>query len=130
MSKLRSQNFDGELKFEWSSSFATEHNNKLNLAQMRLDSDCIRFMQPYMPFRTGKLSESAALGTVIGSGEIRQNIVYAHYQYYGKHPSGTQLQYDKTAHPLAGKMWFERMIADHKNDLLQGVAEIMGGIAK
>ncbi len=97
---------------------------------MRLDSECIRLMQPYMPFRTGTLSKSAALGTVLGSGEIRQNIQYAHYLYYGKHPSGTLLQYDKTAHPLAGPYWFKRMVADKQDILLQSVADTMGGSAE
>ena len=72
---------------------------------------------------------------------------YAHYQYYGevygpnflvevggetvwrspkngkKSPTGRKLQYNKEVHPQAGSFWFERAMADHKEDVLTAAKE-------
>lgn len=47
-----------------------------------------------------------------------------------KHPTGRDIQYSKDKHPLAGKMWFERMKADRKRDILQAAARRLGSNAK
>ena len=47
-----------------------------------------------------------------------------------KHPTGRRLHYSKDKHPLAGKMWFERMKADRKGEILQAAAKILGSNAK
>lgn len=117
--------------------------------QQYIDSRCIKFMKPYTPFRTGVLQGSATRNTVIGSGLIQQKTPYARYLYYGvvygpnfpifsggdvvgfyspphKYPTGRQLNYDTSrhGHELAGKMWFERMKADHKGEILKGAMKI------
>lgn len=120
--------------------------------QSFVDSECIRRMAPYTPFVTGMLEHSATLSTVIGSGMIRQNTPYARYLYYGevygpnipryengelvgfyspphKEPTGRQIKYSKAAHPLAGKLWFERMKADHAAKILAEANRIAGGSA-
>ena len=112
--------------------------------QKVVDSECLRYMDPYIPYDTGTLAKSAVIGTVIGSGLIVQNTPYARYLYYGevygpnipitsggevtgfispahKEPTGRPIQYNKTKHPLAGKMWFERMKKDHLNDIKKAV---------
>ena len=112
--------------------------------QKYIDSECIRLMAPYTPYRQGILEKSATLGTKIGSGEINQIAPYARYQYYGKLMvsaitgsawarmgekkvlTDKDLEYDKSAHPLAGKMWFERMKADHKEEILDGARKVAG----
>lgn len=112
--------------------------------QKFIDSECIRLMAPYTPAKGGILEKSATLGTKIGSGEINQITPYARFQYYGKvmvspitgSPWASKgekkiltdrdLQYDTSKHPLAGKMWFERMIADHKEDILKGARKVAG----
>ena len=112
--------------------------------QKFIDSECIRLMAPYTPYRNGMLEESATLGTKIGSGEINQISPYARFQYYGKvmvspitgSPwaakgekkvlTDRDLQYDASNHPLAGKMWFDRMVADHKDDILNGARKVAG----
>lgn len=119
--------------------------------QKFIDSECIRRMKPYTPFLSGTLERSATIGTVIGSGTIIQKTPYAHYQYYGivyapnipifrngilegfysppvKHPTDRQLKYSTAKHPKAGKMWFERMKADCKDDILRGAVRYSGGI--
>lgn len=110
--------------------------------QKLVDAACLRYMEPYVPYQSGVLSKSATLHTVIGSGKIMQVTPYAHYLYYGeiygpsipiksggeligfysipgvkKEPTGRPLTYDATKHPLAGKLWFERMKADHLDDI-------------
>lgn len=40
------------------------------------------------------------------------------------------LVYSTFKEPLAGKLWFERMKADKKQQILRGAAAIMGGKAK
>ena len=112
--------------------------------QKFIDSECIRLMAPYTPYRNGMLEESATLGTKIGSGEINQISPYARFQYYGKvmvsPTTGSpwaakeekkiltdrDLQYGTSKHPLAGKMWFDRMVADHKDDILDGTRKVAG----
>lgn len=112
--------------------------------QKYIDSECIRLMAPYTPYRQGILEKSATLGTKIGSGEINQISPYARFQYYGKvmvssitgSPWASKgekkiltdrdLQYDTSIHPLAGKMWFERMKADKKDQILEGARKVAG----
>lgn len=84
----------------------------------------------------------------IGSGKIQYLAPYARYQYYGKlmvsSVTGSSyarhgekkvltdidLVYSTFKEPLAGKLWFERMKADKKQQILRGAAAIMGGKAK
>ena len=121
--------------------------NNMGMVQKFIDSECIRLMKPYTPFKTGVLEKMATIGTAIGSGEIRQSTPYARYLYYGevygpnipiyengniigyrspksKNPTGREIKYNKSAHPLAGKKWFERMKATHKRDILKGAQEL------
>lgn len=146
---------NGSFEFKWSPDFGAVMTAKLNKAQAFIDSECIRLMGPYTPRRSEMLEESVKLGTVIGSGELRYLSPYARYPYYGevygpnipiyeggqlvgffspkgqkKHPTGREMTYDTSRHPKAGKLWFERMKADHKDEICEGAAKIAGGIAK
>ena len=112
--------------------------------QKFIDQECIRLMAPYTPRKSGLLEKAATLGTKIGSGEINQISPYARFQYYGKvmvssitgSPWASKgekkiltdrdLQYDTSIHPLAGKMWFERMKSDKKNEILEGARKVAG----
>ena len=148
-------NFNGSFEFKWSPTFGAVMTDKLNRAQAFIDSECMRLMAPYTPMRYGMLMESVKLGTVIGSGKLRYLSPYARYLYYGeiygpnipiyergnivgyfsppgqkKFPTGRQMKYDTSRHPQAGKMWFERMKADHADAICAGAAKIAGGIAK
>ena len=125
---------------------------RLSKAEKFIDSECIRQMKPYTPFRTGMLERSATLGTVIGSGHIVYNSPYARYQYYGvvygpnipiyengilvgfrspkqKHKTNRMLTYSKAGHPQAQCLWFETMKKKHGEAILRGAAAIAGGKA-
>ena len=103
-------------------------------------------MVKYTPTLSTNLRESATRGTKIGSGKIQYTAPYARYQYYGKlmissitgsayaRQGEKKVLTDKdlvySKEPLAGKLWFERMKADKKQQILRGAAAIIGGKAK
>lgn len=122
--------------------------------QQFIDSECIRLMDDYTPDRNGMLKNSIRLNTKIGSGLLTQATPYARYQYYGvlyvdpvygkgafysddygfwsrkgvaKIPSGRELNYSQAKSPLAGKLWFERMKADKKEQILEGARKVANG---
>lgn len=143
--EVKDKNGKFRMELQWAPDFQPRRERNFSNAQEFVDSECIRLMKPYTPFRNGILEKSATLGTVIGSGEIHQVAPYARYQYYGmlmvssitgsayakqgekKVLTDVQLQHDKSKHPQAGPFWFERMKAEHKKDILDGAAKIMGG---
>lgn len=137
--------FDGKINIKSNNQLLRERGlEPFGRVQKFVDSECIRLMAPYTPFRAGMLERSATLGTKIGSGEINQIAPYARFQYYGKvmvsaitgSPWASKgekkiltdkdLQYNSSRHPLAGKMWFERMKADHKEEILEGARKVAG----
>lgn len=109
--------------------------------QKFIDSESMRYMGPYMPRRqAGELEHMMVLGTVIGSGQIDIPGPYAHYLHEGilyvspttgsswakkdeiKVPTDKELQY--AGAPMRGKKFFDRMKADHKDDILEGAQAI------
>lgn len=122
-------------------------------AQQVLDKSVIDWCLQYCPWETGSLAKSAYAATTIGSGKVIYPGPYARYLYYGevmgpnipvfeddtgiptryysppgrkKHLTGRQLQFSKDANPLAGSLWFERMKADHKADIIKEVKSVVG----
>lgn len=102
--------------------------------QKLIDSECMRYMGPYMPRRQkGELEHMMALNTVIGSGEVYIPGPYANYLNEGilyvspttgsswaklhevKVPTEKELTY--AGAPMRGKKFFDRMKADHKEDI-------------
>lgn len=110
--------------------------------QKLVDSEAMRYMSDYMPRRqAGELEHMMIMSTVIGSGQIYTPGPYAHYLYEGilyvspttgsawakeneiKIPTDRLLSY--TGAPMRGKKWFERMKADHKDDILRAAQAIV-----
>lgn len=116
------------------------------LVQQAIDKAVIDWDLQYVPWETGTLAKSPYSVTEIGSGEVVYPGPYARYQYYGevygpnipifeddtgeptgwfsppgqkKHPTGRPLQYSVDVNPLAGSYWFERMKADHLDDIVK-----------
>lgn len=90
--------------------------------QKYIDSTVVRFCDKYVPFRSGLLKR--AIGTIFGSGFVRYNTIYAKRQYYGNSGGGRE---GMKRNGLRGRLWFERMKAAHKDEILNGAARIAGG---
>lgn len=124
------------------------------LVQQVIDKSVIDYCLPYCPMDSGVLAKSAYTATQIGSGEVVWPGPYAHYMYYGevygpnipifgddsgeptgffsppgakKTPTGRELQYNTDINPLAGSFWFERMKADHLNDIIEEAMKVVRG---
>lgn len=120
------------------------------IAQQQLDESFIKHCDPYMPFDTGMLQDSASTATEIGSGEIVWNTPYAHYLYEGivyvDPETGKAAFYDEDfgfwSRPgiqkissdrelvykgggLRGKKWAERMWADCADEIIAEVETVI-----
>lgn len=110
--------------------------------QRCVDAAVIRECFPYLPFDEGVLAGSANTATKIGSGEVIYDTPYARYLYYGevygpnipitengvivgywsppeKEGTGRKLQYSTEKNTMAGSHWFDRAMADYKDDILK-----------
>lgn len=123
------------------------------LVQQTIDKSVIDWSLQYCPMETGTLAKSAYTATQIGSGQVVYPGPYAHYLYYGevygpnipifdddsgeptgffsppgqkKHPTGRELHYNTDLNPLAGPFWFERMKADHLDDIVKEAKSVAG----
>lgn len=85
-------------------------------AQRFVDSECMRLMDPYTPFRDGALKSAPNIQS--GGGKIVQQTPYAKRWYY--EPANFN------GAPRRGNKWFERMKENHKKDILTGAAKIIG----
>lgn len=103
----------------WNPSFAVTRNGLFSESQKFVDSECLRLCEPLVPRKTGKLIRSGQLGTKIGSGELQYIAPYARYQYYSTPDTRA---YD----PRRGAHWFDRMKAEHKEEILRGAQKFDG----
>lgn len=102
----------------WDRNFKTDTEKKFTQAQRYVDSECLRYSDKYTPMQTGTMKRSGTSGTVIGSGELKYTAPYARRQYYTNAGNGKQ---GASAGGLRGKLWFERMKTNHKDDITKGV---------
>ncbi len=93
--------------------------------QQAIDRATIEYMVPYWAFDTGRLAYSA-WASDIGSGIIVYDTPYASEMYYGVRSDGRPVNYHLDKHPLAGPFPFERMMADHYNDILEEAMRVAG----
>lgn len=108
----------------FSADFRCRTEEEFSEAQKYVDSEALRLSDPYVPFDTGSLKKSGISGTVIGSGEIDYTAPYARRQYYtnaGQGKQGITKHNSCNYKCLRGKLWFERMKADHKDEILKGL---------
>ena len=130
-------------RLKWSSGFSSEWNGNFTRAQLYVGTECVRCMKRFTPFLNGPLEHSATVTN--GGAEIRQSVPYARYQYYGKVMTDEKgrtyvgrgetknvvtnrpLVYNKHEHAEAGSLWFERMKAKYKDQILAGAQRIANG---
>lgn len=109
--------FNVSFEFKGSGQLLSERGlDGCGLVQRTIDSDILRLTEPYVPFDTGMLKDSGITATDIGSGVIVYDTPYARRQYYENKGNGRR-----------GKLWFERMKADHRDEILRHAAEVAGG---
>lgn len=137
--------------FKWKKSaeqMLAERNLETGgLVQRTIDNAVIRYSEPYVPRDTGTLSQSPY--TASTPGKVVYNTPYARYLYYGqvmgpnipikdggevvgffsppgqpKHLTGKELHYQ--GEPQRGSFWFERMKADHTQDILREAQNAAG----
>lgn len=111
-------------KFEWRGTEALLHSLNLQRGgkvQQAIDNAVVRYSDPYVPYRTGRLANSAFTQSQIGNGKIVYNAPYARKVYYDP-----TCRFNRQVHPLAGGYWFERMKAEHTQDILREAANATG----
>lgn len=95
--------------------------------QKFIDSEVIRYMDPFTPYRNGDLKKSAILGTVIGSGRVKYTAPYARRNYYENSGWGNE---GIQRGGRRGRKWFERMKLIYLPEILNGIARLSGAERK
>lgn len=95
--------------------------------QKFIDSEVIRCMDPFVPFREGFLKKSAILGTVIGSGRIKYTAPYARRNYYENAGWGNE---GIQRGGRRGRKWFERMKPIYLETILNGAVKLSGALRR
>jgi hypothetical protein len=113
---------NGKAELKFNSNFAPRLTKQYTAAQKFIDSEVLRYSEPFTPLLTGTLIKSGILGTVIGSGKVSWIMPYAKRQYYRGRRPGTQ-----QAGPLRGRYWFERMKAIRGKTIIAGAKKLAGG---
>ncbi len=114
-------NAQGKAELKFKSNFSSRWTKKYTAAQKFVDSEVLRYSEPFTPLLTGTLIKSGILGTVIGSGTVSWITPYAKRQYYRGRRPGTQ-----QAGPLRGRFWFERMKAVRGATIVKGAKKFAG----
>ena len=91
--------------------------------QKYIDSEVLRYNEPYVPLLSGVLKRSGITATVKGSGLVRYNTPYDRKAYYKNGGNGKE---GLNNGGLRGRLWFERMKSDHKKDILRGAKRNAG----
>ena len=103
-------------------NFSQNAEKNFDECQKYIDSEVLRLSDPYVPMQTGMLKKSGISGTVIGSGEVEYIAPYGRKQYYENAGMGKEGM--NRGGGLRGKEWFERMKADHKDEILEGLKKL------
>lgn len=116
------KNDKNKAELQWNDAFAKNRTQGFNKVQVFIDNEVLRLCDPYVPKDTGMLIKSGILGTVVGSGEVIYQAPYARNQYYTNSGNGNH-----NKNGLRSGFWFERMKADHKNEIFEGAKKIVKG---
>lgn len=116
------KNDKNKAELQWNDAFAKNRTQGFDRVQVFIDNEVLRKCDPYVPMDTGILKKSGILGTVVGSGEVIYIAPYARIQYYNNKGTGNN---NKSG--LRGPYWFERMKADHKNQIFEDAKKKLEG---
>ena len=104
--------------------FANQAESLFTKKQRYVDQEVVRLMEPYTPKRTGTKIDIGASATLFGTGVIRYHSSIARRNYYMNKGTGKGGMNAKSNRGMRGKMWFERMKADHRSEILKGAQKI------
>lgn len=116
------KNDKNKAELQWNDAFAKNRTQGFDRVQVFIDNEVLRKCDPYVPMDTGMLKKSGILGTGVGSGEVIYIAPYARIQYYNNKGTGNN---NKSG--LRGPYWFERMKADHKNQIFEDAKKKLEG---
>lgn len=88
--------------------------------QKVVDAAVLRYCDLKVPFNTGMLKSSAITASAVGEGLLVYATPYARRLFY--HP-----EYNFQGAPDRGAYWFERTMAEHKDDVVREAAATAGG---
>ncbi|NFO46532.1 capsid protein [Clostridium botulinum] len=91
-------------------------------AQIFFTKQCAKWMNNYVPFKTGRLKD---MSVNMGVDYVKYSIPYAKKQYYKNAGVGI-----KNRSGLRGKLWDKRMWPDKKNIIIKSIADFVGGKSK
>lgn len=86
--------------------------------QQFIDTECLRLCAPKVPKDSGALIFSGD-NSKIGSGQLEYHTPYARRWYY--------MPASFNEAPERGNYWFDRMKAQHKQQILDGAKKVAGG---
>lgn len=106
-------------------------------ARKHLAATVKRLCDPYVPMSSGSAAHMKNLAQVAqDGGQILYPGPYAHYQYKGevmagrapRHYTGRAIDYHGA--PMRGKEWDKRMMADRSDEVIDDLAQFVGGKRK
>lgn len=110
--------FKGDFKLDIPKIIKKRGLDKKGRVQKVIDSEVLRYSDPLIPVDTHTLRRSGIAATEIGSGVVQYNTPYAKKQYY---TNDGRLQQGQR-----GKLWFERMKAQHRDDIIRTATKEAG----
>lgn len=112
---------NGRAELKFNPRFQPKWTRRYSRAQKFVDSEVLRYSEPFIPLRTGTLIKTGILGTDVGSGFVKWIAPYSKDQYYfGRRPGAS-----KTG-PLRGNHWFERMKQVRGQTIIAGAKRLAG----
>lgn len=88
-------------------------------AQIHLTKQCAKWMNNYVPYKTGNLKD---INVEIGAGFVKYNTPYAKKQYYTNKGLGK-----RNRAGLRGKFWDKKMWNDKGESIVKDLANFVGG---
>lgn len=105
----------GSAYLEWDKGYENKFNYNLDTLQEYMDNMVATYLMEYVSKNTGVQELSIKTSSIPGSGKVRINVPYAHYQAYSPKI--------KKRVGKRGTKPFERMVKDNKSNILKQLEE-------